>query len=144
MIPDGFGFALLLSVIGQENSRHHLNQSNAKLEPFPTQIFQRRFPVFTSSSHWLMIMIIFVLIGSCGCGFSTLDYCFIGARKISHVNILRHNSHSYALSCICFSVQNSFRYVKSDSTYTWFATRMQGTFVIGRRRFQGLVSALSS
>ena len=63
-----FGFALLCSVIGLENSRHHLNQSDAKLKPLTlvTRVFPRfsRLPVFTCSSHISsMMMLTFVLIG---------------------------------------------------------------------------------
>ena len=36
IIPGCFGFALFLFVIGPENSRHFLNQSDAKLKPIAT------------------------------------------------------------------------------------------------------------
>ena len=36
VIRDCIGFALLRSVIGLENSRHPLNQSDAKLKPIAT------------------------------------------------------------------------------------------------------------
>ena len=56
VIRDYIGFALLRSVIGLENSRHPLNQSDAKLKPIATWslAFPRtwgRLPVFTLSSH---------------------------------------------------------------------------------------------
>ena len=63
------GFALLRSVIGQENSRHHseLNQSDAKLKPIVSWslAFSRasgRLHVLTSSSHWFPVTFSFVLI----------------------------------------------------------------------------------
>ena len=62
------GFALLRSVIGQENSSHFLNQSDAKLKPIAiwSLAFSRdsgRLHVFNLSSHWLLVMLTFVLIG---------------------------------------------------------------------------------
>ena len=84
MIRGCIGFAVLRSVIGLENSRHPLNQSDAKLnyEPIATWslAFSRaradRLRVFTLSSHWFVVIFIFVLIGRCdyfGFGFSTLN-----------------------------------------------------------------------
>ena len=81
VIRDCIGFALLLSVIGLENSRHPLNQLDAKLKPIATWLlsFSRasgHLHVFTLSSHWLLVMLIFVLIGRCdyfGFGFTTLN-----------------------------------------------------------------------
>ena len=63
-------FTFLHPVIGPKNSRYHLNQSDAKLKPITTWslAFSRAsgtLPVFTLSSHWLMMMLTFVLIGSC-------------------------------------------------------------------------------
>ena len=84
VIRDYIGFALLRSVIGLENSRHPLNQSDAKLKPIATWslVFSRawdRLRVFTLSSHWFVVIFIFVLIGCCdyfgfGFGFSTLNW----------------------------------------------------------------------
>ena len=82
VIRDCIGFALLRSVIGLENSRHPLNQSDAKLKPIATWslAFSRawdRLRVFTLSSHWFVVIFIFVLIGRCdyfGFGFSTLNW----------------------------------------------------------------------
>ena len=81
VIRDCIGFALLRSVIGLENSRHPLNQSNTKLKPFATWslAFSRasgRLHVFTLSSHWLLVIFTFVLIGRCDYfrfGFKTLN-----------------------------------------------------------------------
>ena len=76
------GFALLRSVIGLENSRHPLSQSDAKLKPIATWwsfAFSRassRLRAFTLSSHWFLLIFIFVLIGRCdyfGFGFTTLN-----------------------------------------------------------------------
>ena len=46
MIPGCFGFALFLSVIGPENSRHFLNQSDAKLKQ--SRLGYLRFPALWS------------------------------------------------------------------------------------------------
>ena len=81
VIRDCIGFDLLRSVIGLENSRHPLNQSDAKLKPIATwsPAFSRawgRLPVFTLSSHRLLLIFIFVLIGRYdyfGFGFTTLN-----------------------------------------------------------------------
>ena len=58
VIRDCIGLALLCSVIGLENSRHPLNQSDAKVKPIATWplAFSRawdRLHAFTLSSHWL-------------------------------------------------------------------------------------------
>ena len=63
------------------NSRHPLSQSLSKLKPIATwsPAFSRssdRLLVFTLSSHWLLVIIFFVLIGRCvhfGFGFTTLN-----------------------------------------------------------------------
>ena len=83
-----FGFTLLRSVIGPENWRLHLNQSNTKLKPTSTRwlAFSRassRLPAFTSSSHRLMIMLAFVLIDSC----DYVGFGFFGC-SVSHKNLL--------------------------------------------------------
>ena len=57
-------------MIGLENSRHPLNQSDAKLKPIATW---GRLHVFTLSSHWLLVVFTFVLIGRC-------DYFGFGLR----------------------------------------------------------------
>ena len=77
-----FGFALLRCVIGPENSRHNLNQSNVKLKPNTTWSLAfsralRKLAVSTLSSHWLIIVVTFFLIGSCDYldfGFSILNW----------------------------------------------------------------------
>ena len=77
-----FGFALLRCVIGPENSCHNLNQSNVKLKPNTTWSLAfsralRKLAVSTLSSHWLIIMVTFFLIGSCDYldfGFSILNW----------------------------------------------------------------------
>ena len=76
-----FGFALLRCVIGPENSRHNLNQSNVKLKPNMTWSLAfsralRRLAVSNLSSHWLIIMATFFLIGSC-------DHFGLGCRTLS-------------------------------------------------------------
>ena len=81
VIGDCIGFALLRSVIGLKNSRHPLNQSDAKVKPIATWLltFSRasgRLHVLTVSSHWLLVMLTVVLIGCCdyfGFGFKTLN-----------------------------------------------------------------------
>ena len=70
VIRDCIGFALLRSVIGLENLRHPLNQSDAKLKPIVTwslAFFRAsgRLHAFTLSSHWLLVMLTFVLFGCC-------------------------------------------------------------------------------
>ena len=57
-------------MIGPETSRHPFNQSDAKLKKIATRspAFSRassRLSVLTLSSHWLMMMLIFVVIDSC-------------------------------------------------------------------------------
>ena len=51
----------------------HLNQLNAKLEPVAIKSLAfshfNRLPVFTLSSHWLMMTLTFILIG-CGDDFA--------------------------------------------------------------------------
>ena len=82
VIRDCIGFALLRSVIGLENSHHPLNQSDAKLKPIAKWLlaFSRasgQLHVFTLSSHWLLVILTFVLIGRCdyfGFGFTTLNW----------------------------------------------------------------------
>ena len=61
--------ALLRSVIGSENSRNSLNQSDAKLKPITTwsPAFSRTLGslVFTLSSHWLLKVFSCLFIGCC-------------------------------------------------------------------------------
>ena len=64
VIRDCIGFALLHSVIGLENLRHPLNQTDAKVKPIATWslAFSRtwdQLPVFTLSSHWLPLKLSF-------------------------------------------------------------------------------------
>ena len=73
--------ALLCYVIRLENSRHPRSQSDAKLKAIATWsvAFSRawgRLHVFTLSSHWLLVIFTFVLIGRCDYfdfGFTTLN-----------------------------------------------------------------------
>ena len=79
VIRDCFGFASLRSVIGSKNSRHSLSQSDAKPKPITTWsiAFSRasgRLHVFTLSSHWFLLIFIFVLIGCC-------DYFGFGFKR---------------------------------------------------------------
>ena len=68
-------------MIGPETSRHPFNQSDARLKKIATRspAFSRassRLSVLTLSSHWLMMMLIFVVIDSCdnfGFSFSILN-----------------------------------------------------------------------
>ena len=55
VVRDCIGFALLRSVIGSENSRHSLDQSDAKLKPITTwsPAFPRAFTFSHFSSRWL-------------------------------------------------------------------------------------------
>ena len=55
-------------MIGLENSHHPLNQSDAKLKPIATET-----NLFTSNSHWLLVIFSFVLIGRCAFGITTLN-----------------------------------------------------------------------
>ena len=81
LIWDCIGFALLRSVSGLQNSCHPLNQSDPKLKPIASWslTFYRAsgwLHVFTLSSHWLLVIFAFVLIGRCdyfGFGFTTLN-----------------------------------------------------------------------
>ena len=81
VIRDCIGFVLLRSVIGLENSRHFLNQSDAKLKPIATWSLAfsrayRRLLIFALSSDWLLGIFPFVLIGRSdyfGFGFTTLN-----------------------------------------------------------------------
>ena len=63
-----FGFALLCSLIGSKNSRHFLNQSEAKLKPIAnwSHAFSRAWRwlhVFASSSDWFFVLFASVVIG---------------------------------------------------------------------------------
>ena len=66
-----FVFALLRSVIGLENWRHSLNQSDAKLKQ--TRVDRGRFPrlrqfaCFTCSSHWGGVLSYMSFLGMCCC-----------------------------------------------------------------------------
>ena len=80
MIKDCFGFYPIRSVIGQENSRHFRNQSDAepKLTATWSPAFFPRFSlvVFTLSSHRLLKVFSFLLIGCCDyfvSGFTTVN-----------------------------------------------------------------------
>ena len=70
VIPDCIGFASLRFIIGLENSRHPLSQSDTKLKPMMTtwslafSRAKRRLRAFTLSSHWLFVIFTFVLISS--------------------------------------------------------------------------------
>ena len=69
-------------MIGLENSRHFLNQSDTKLS---------RLPVFALSSDWLLVIFPFVLIGRWdyfGFGFTTLN------RKALHVTLKLDSLHA--------------------------------------------------
>ena len=80
VIRNYFGFALLRSLIGLKNSRHLLNQSDAKPKPIATwsHAFSRawrRLRVFAASSQWFIVLFSSVVIGYCNCfgfGFTTL------------------------------------------------------------------------
>ena len=67
VIQARLGFTQLRFVIGKENSRHPLNQSDAKLKTIVTLLLafsraSRGLLVLTLSPHWLVLMLIFVLI----------------------------------------------------------------------------------
>ena len=66
-ICECIGFALIRSVIGPENLRHFLNQSDAKLTPFTTCIFRAwgSSVLFILSSHWLLEVFSCLLIPRC-------------------------------------------------------------------------------
>ena len=68
VIPDCIGFALLRSVIGPENSRHSLNQSDAKQRTITTwsPVFSRALGIslgFSASSPFFFCGIFFRLLG---------------------------------------------------------------------------------
>ena len=68
VISDCIGFALLRSVIGLENSRRSLDQSDTKLKPITT--CRPRFPALQAvclffSPDWLFRIFFFLLIGHC-------------------------------------------------------------------------------
>ena len=70
VIRDCIGFTLIRTVIGLENSRHPLKQSDAKLLKANHRrlAFSRasgQLHVFTLSSHWLLVMLTFGLVGRC-------------------------------------------------------------------------------
>ena len=70
VIRDCIGCPFLCSVIGLGNSRHTLNQSDAKLKPIPiwSPAFSRALGwlvVRTLSSHWVLDLFSFLLIGCC-------------------------------------------------------------------------------
>ena len=70
VIRDCIGCPFLCSVIGLGNSRHTLNQSDAKLKPIPiwSPAFSRALGwlvVRTLSSHWVLELFSFLLIGCC-------------------------------------------------------------------------------
>ena len=100
VIRDCIGFALLRSVIGLENSRHPLNQSDAKLKPIATWsvAFSRAsgsLHVLTLSSDWFLVIFTFVPIGHCdyfGFGFTTLNrkalYFFVRLVQILQIDEL--------------------------------------------------------
>ena len=72
---------LYFALIGLENSRHSLNQSNAKPKPITTRspALYRAFCScvgFTLTSHWLLNVFSFLLIGRCYCfglGFHSIE-----------------------------------------------------------------------
>ena len=70
VIRDYIGCPFLCSVIGLGNSRHTLNQSDAKLKAIPiwSPTFSRALGwlvVRTLSSHWVLELFSFLLIGCC-------------------------------------------------------------------------------
>ena len=77
--PKYFGFTFLRSVIGLGNSRHHLNQSDARLKTSTAWSFAFSRPsssllVFTLSSHELMVMRTAVITLVFGFSFSSLKW----------------------------------------------------------------------
>ena len=77
-VMDCFGSSFFRSVIGlAENSCQNLSQSNKNLKQIPTWLlaFSRassRMPGFALNSHWLMMMLAFLLIGC----FNYFDFGF--------------------------------------------------------------------
>ena len=77
-----FGFALLCSVIGQQNSRHFLDQWEAKPKPIAiwTRVFSRalrRSHVIALNSDWFIALFASVVIGQSNCfgfGFTVLNW----------------------------------------------------------------------
>ena len=105
VIRNCFGFALLYSVIDPQNSNHSLNQSGAKLKPvrlaLVTRVFPRfrQFGWFTLSSHWLLIVFYFLLIG---CS----DYLVLVSRHSSKsapsLSSLNYHYYRYNIIIIVF------------------------------------------
>ena len=78
LVQDCFGLAFLRHVMGPENSCHSLNQSDSKSKPIATLsvAFSRVLGcfVFTSSSHWLLVIVSLLVLALCECsglGFTT-------------------------------------------------------------------------
>ena len=80
VIRDFIGFDSLRSVIGLENSRHLLNQSDSKLKPIVTWSLavsraSGSLHVFTLISHWFLVIL----------------HLFLLAVVITLVLVLRHS-----------------------------------------------------
>ena len=83
------------AVIGPENSRHSLNQSDAKLKPTTTwsPAFSRalgRVVVFTLSSHWLLKVFSSLLIGCC----NYFSFRFTSVNRTTLHNAKERDTHA--------------------------------------------------
>lgn len=102
VIRDRFSFALRCCVIGPGNSRHSLNQSDAKLKPITTWSveFSRALDIlvgFILSSHWLFRVFSFLLIGHCN-----------DLVLVSQLSIEKRSNVLCSFSVFCFSATAPF------------------------------------
>ena len=98
VIRDCIGFGALCIVIGLENSRYPLSQSDAKLKPIATLslAFSRaggRLHAFTLSSHWLLLIFSSVLIGRC-------DYFGFGFYGNQSKSVLKLTTNGRRMSVV--------------------------------------------
>ena len=99
------GFASLRSVIGFRNSQRYKTKTNHNLD---TCVFLRFLPEprFALSSHWLLVIFPFVLIGRCDCfgfGFTTLiQKALYNLLFFNSVSSLSHIFSFHQIICFCF------------------------------------------
>ena len=65
MIPNRCGYALLRSVIGPQNYRHFLNQSEAKLKSFTPWSLAFSRTLHSLPSHWLLFFFFCLFLIGC-------------------------------------------------------------------------------
>ena len=124
------------SVIGPENSHHSLNLKNATLKPITSWslAFSRALGssfVFSLSSHWLVKVFSFLLIGRCdyfGFGFTTLDWkklcccypCFGYSRSLPYLEFQEGSKNPTLLILVTWkshkaSLRSTFLCYRLDS-----------------------------